>query len=239
MNTWGDRSNVAWDIETTGFDWSHEITVSGFWFPDAHATIIVNAPHSLNRPAIERQLSDRSHVPVEVVVAHAEREVLGEMRRVVFDRIERDYNRLVGYNAGSWGGGFDLPFTRTRCIRLGVDWVFDGVVFADLWDPINKRLNTTHTEYGISDSISSLVDAYTVLLTNTDADPHIGDDEYERYAQLQYDPFDESGSAVGHYQRGEIVPVCAHNLADVQRTWELGKLVDEFVPAKDITEKKL
>jgi hypothetical protein len=29
-------------------------------------------------------------------------------------------------------------------------------VFADLWEPVKKRLNTTHTAYGASDSTNSL-----------------------------------------------------------------------------------
>ena len=59
------------------------------------------------------------------------RELLEESRQVVFERLNRDYDWLVAYNAESWKGGFDLPFVRTRCIRQGVDWVFDGVLFAD------------------------------------------------------------------------------------------------------------
>lgn len=59
------------------------------------------------------------------------------------------------------------------------------------------------------------------------------------YRESPYDPFEDSGSAVAHYRRGELLPVCEHNLADVHRTWELGELVRQFTPAKDITEKKL
>lgn len=37
-----DRRHVAWDLETTGFGWDDEITVSGFWFPGGHTELIVN-----------------------------------------------------------------------------------------------------------------------------------------------------------------------------------------------------
>lgn len=50
----------------------------------------------------------------------------------LFDWFDKEYNRLVAYNADSWKGGFDLPFVRTRCIQRGVEWMFDGVTFADL-----------------------------------------------------------------------------------------------------------
>lgn len=55
----------------------------------------------------------------------------------------------------------------------------------------------------------------------------------------RYDPFEDLRSAAAHYQEGDLLLVCEHNLADIHRTWELGELVRAFVPAKDVTEKKL
>lgn len=39
-----DRRHVSWDLETTGFAWDAQITVSGFWFPggNGHAELVVN-----------------------------------------------------------------------------------------------------------------------------------------------------------------------------------------------------
>lgn len=237
-----DRDHVAWDIETTGFDWSEEITVSGFWFPGGHATLVVNVgPHAVDGDAFEERLSETCGAPVSVVVAEDETALLGETRQIVFERFDRDYNRLVAYNAESWKGGFDLPFVRTRCIRRGVEWVFDGVVFADLWEPVKKRLNTTYTAYGASDDANSLTGAYVLLFDRNDHLTHLLDDveEHMWYGESPYDPFDDSGSAAAHYREGDLLPVCLHNLADVHRTWELGELVRRFVSTKDVSEKKL
>jgi len=126
--------------------WSEEITVSGFWFPTGHATLIINTgPHSIDQRHLESELAETSNASVEVIGTDNEASLLEAMGRVIFDRVDREYNCLVAYNAESWKGGFDLPFARTRCIQHGVNWVFDGLVFADLWEPVKKRLNTTHT----------------------------------------------------------------------------------------------
>jgi len=237
-----DRDHVAWDIETTGFGWSEEITVSGFWFPSGHATLILNAgPHSIDTEAIEGRLSDVSGGTVSLLVADDEVALLESMQRVVFDRFDHDYNRLVAFNAESWKGGFDLPFVRTRCIRQGVDWMFDGVLFADLWEPLKKRLNTTHTAYGASADANSLTGSYSLLFGRNDRLPMLLDDfdEHAWYYEEPYDPFKDSGSAAAHYREGDLLPVLEHNLADVHRTWEIGELVRRFVSPKDITEKKL
>lgn len=243
MHQQRDRSNVTWDIETTGFGWSEEITVAGFWFPDGHATFILNAdPHSIDEDRITEQLSEISRSPVSLRVAGDEEDLLREMCQVVFRRFDREYNRLVAYNAESWKGGFDLPFVRTRCIRQGVDWMFDGIVFADLWQPVKKRLNTTHTAYGGSDSINSLTGAYVLLFNQNDTVSTLLENDVEGHSWYQdspYDPFDDSGSAAAHYSEGDILPVCLHNLADVHRTWELGELICQFVSSKDINDKKL
>lgn len=237
-----DRAHVAWDIETTGFGWSAELTVSGFWFPASHATLILNAgPHVVNETDIEERLTEACHASVSLVLADDETALLETMRRVVFERFDHDYNRLVAFNAESWKGGFDLPFVRTRCIRQGVDWMFDGVTFADLWEPIKKRFNTTYTAYNKSTSVNSLTGSYALLFGQNDRSEHLLEAfaEHTLYRESPYDPFDTSGSAAARYRDGDLLPVCLHNLADVHRTWELGELVREFVSPKDITEKKL
>jgi len=119
--------------------------------------------------------------------------------------------------------------------------MFDGVVFAELWEPVKKRLNTTHTAYGSSSDVNALTGAHEIL---SDRDNRLVDlldevDEHEWYRESPYDPFEDLGSAAARYREGDLLPVCLHNLADVHRTWELGELVRRFVPSKDVTEKKL
>lgn len=235
-----DRGHVAWDIETTGFGWSAEITVTGFWYPGDHATLIVNSGEPVDASTFETSLADESRASIRVQVADDEPALLQAMAEEVFKRFDYDYNRLVAYNADSWKGGFDLPFVRTRCIQQGVKWMFDGVEFADLWEPVKKRLNTTNTAYGSSSDVNTLTGAHDILFDEDGQLPVLENvDSHAWYRDSPYDPFEDSGSAVAHYRRGELLPVCFHNLADVHRTWELGELIRQYVPSYDITEKKL
>lgn len=160
-----DRSHVAWDIETTGLSWSDQITVSGFWLPDGRARLILNANgEGVDTHTFEQHLEDVSGgVPVTVIPTSDESGLLQEMHQLVFDYFDREYDRLIAFNAESWKSGFDLPFTRTSCIAHGVDWVFDGIEFADLWDPLKKRLNTTYSSYGSTSETNSLTGSHRIL----------------------------------------------------------------------------
>ncbi|MFC6838424.1 hypothetical protein [Halomarina ordinaria] len=238
----GHRSHVAWDIETTGLSWSDQITVSGFWLPDGRARLILNTNgDDVDMHAFDQHLEDVSGgVPVTVITTSDEQGLLQAMHQLVFDYFDRDYNRLIAFNAESWKSGFDLPFTRTSCIAHGVDWMFDGIEFADLWDPLKKRLNTTYSSYGSTSETNSLTGSHAILFDQHHlVDQFLSEWEGPWYRDHEYDPFDDSGSAIGHYQRGDYLPVLQHNLADVHRTWELGELIRVFVSQKDITAKKL
>jgi len=119
--------------------------------------------------------------------------------------------------------------------------MFDGVLFADLWEPLKKRLNTTYTAYGASGDANSLTGSYSLLFGQNDRLPMLLDDLDGNawYHEGVHDPFEDSRSAAAHYREGDLLPVLEHNLADVHRTWELGELVRRFVSPKDVTEKKL
>lgn len=239
-----DRRHVAWDLETTGFAWSDEITVSGLWFPSGTAELVVNTDGgTVDEHLVSEQLEELSGGSVSVMMAETETALLETIQEVMFERFDRQYNRLVAFNAESWKRGFDLPFLRTRCFEHDFEWVFDGIQFADLWDPLKKRLNTTHTAYGESDSVNSLTGAHELLFSQVPPTTLQTEQQSETlhpwYRQNPYDPFDDSSSAVTSYNNGEYLPILEHNLADVHRTWELGELVREYVSPKDITTKKL
>ena len=239
-----NRSHVAWDIETTGFAWNDEITVSGFWFPAGHADLILNtnATH-VDTDRIEEELQTVSGgVPLTVVAADNETELLTSTAQVLFEKFDREYNRLIAFNAEVWKGGFDLPFVRTRCFKNGVNWIFDGIQFVDLWDALKKRINTTHTAYGGSISVNSLTGAHKILFSKPEVPDSVlpdNEEDYSWYREYEYDPFNSSGSAASRYRTEDYLPVLQHNLADVHRTWEIGELIREFVSAKDFNTKKL
>lgn len=236
-----NRQYVAWDLETSGFAWDAQITVSGFWLPGGHAELVMNTGDTTVEPdQYEAQLEQVSDATVTITATEDETALLETLQRVIFNRFDRDYNRLTAFHADSWKGGFDLPFLRTRCIHNDVEWVFDGLSFCDLWEPVMKRLNTTASYWDKHDDVNSLEGAHGILLGDgpppglAEATP-----DHPWYADRSYDPFASSGSASYCYERGELLPVAQHNLADVHRTWELAELVRAFVPSKDLTEKKL
>lgn len=238
-----NRQYIAWDLETTGFAWGDKITVTGFWFPGGggHAELIVNTGNTSIEPdQHETHLEQVSNATVTVTATDNEAALLESLQHVIFDRFDREYNRLTAFHADSWKGGFDLPFLRTRCIARGVEWVFDGLSFCDLWEPTTKRLNTTATYWDKHDDVNSLEGTHGILFGNGPP-PMLAEEvpDHPWYADREYDPFASSGSASYCYERNELLPIVQHNLADIHRTWELGELVRMFVPSKDITEKKL
>lgn len=220
--------------------------MSGFWFPDSTSVILLNTK-TTDTPESSSTYEDilaalHPDISATVHICAGEQELLRQQQELVFDRFDRDYNRLVAFNADSWQGGFDLPFLRTRCFRLDEPWMFSGIQFADLWEPVKKRLNTTHVTKGRSTDINSLVGSHKTLFqddhTPLDSIPDTPD-THPWYRTNPYDPFRDSGSAVYCYNNDDYLPVLKHNLADVHRTWELGELIRQYVPSKDITTKKL
>ncbi|UPV72937.1 hypothetical protein M0R89_10295 [Halorussus limi] len=238
-----DRKQISWDLETTGFAWNAKITVSGFWFPSENGTVelVLNTSDTeIDVDQYETHLENISGATVTVTPADGEAALLEVLQRVVFDRFDREYNRLTAFHGDSWKGGFDLPFLRTRCIDHGIDWVFDNVMYCDVWDPVKKRLNTTAKYWGTHDDVNSLDAAHDILFGD-DVPPVLAEaaPDHQWYANREYDPFASSRSASYCYERGELLPVAQHNLADLHRTWELAELVRAYIPNTDITEKKL
>ena len=215
-----DHRQVAWDIETTGFGYDDYVTAMGFWWPDGHADLLCNIRG--DEAAVERyetQLSEAADIPVRVTPVEDETELLRAATRVVFDRFDRERNRLIAFNADSWKGGFDLPFLRTRCLVRDVDWPFGGVQFADLWEPIKKRMNTTEiTPGGSSADTNDLTGTHGLLFGRSEVSPSVLEevpDDHTWHGERRYDPFEDSGSAVIRHREGDHLDVLRHNLADV------------------------
>jgi len=176
---------------------------------------------------------------VRVHVCESENDLLLKMHDVVFEQFETNYNRLIAFNADSWQGGFDLPFLRTRCLAHDHPWMFEDLEFADLWQPIKKRINTTNPAYDTTTDINSLTGSHKIIFNQHSTAALDNSPDYPAYRTHPYDLFPDSSSAVYSYHHGEYLPVLKHNLADIHRTWELGEIVHQYVSPKDITTKKL
>lgn len=63
----------------------------------------------------------------------ADRRILKHLCEVVWQ-----YDRLIGHYSGPWR--FDLPFLRTRCIRLGLEFPTQGMMWISDTYPMAKKL---------------------------------------------------------------------------------------------------
>ena len=106
-------ATIAFDIETTGFSTTDQLTVVGF---DAEigSRVFLNTAESACASDIEERVNDHLTTPVTLSVHDDEGALLDAVKTFVDTTIaQRDAN-LVAYNGETWQGAFDLPFLRTR-----------------------------------------------------------------------------------------------------------------------------
>lgn len=206
---------VAFDIETTGFDAGDVVTVVGFAVP-LGVRVFVNTDGRA-APDMEDIGGD---VPVKVSTHSSEQGLLAAVSGFVEERFCDADVLLVAYNGERWRGGFDLPFLRTRFARLDLPWPFTDVPYADVLPIVSKRFNTTVD----GDAHSDLDTAYELLCGGV-------------YGEL--DPFEESGEAVTAFEDGAFAVLAAHNVADVLRTRDLGRLAERYCSKSDFNVKSL
>lgn len=204
---------VAFDIETTGFAVTDVVTVVGFALPLGVRVFV----QTDGRPAgdVESKVGERVDRPVQVSVHECERALLRAVERFAAERLVDEEVLIVAYNGQRWKGGFDLPFLRSRYAVLDEAWPFQEVPYADLLPVLTRRFNTTG---GDGDSRSDLPGVYEVLCAGSAGG---------------LDPFTESSEAVAAFEDGEFVPLVLHNVADVVRTRELGRLAQRYCSKSD------
>ncbi|EMA57493.1 hypothetical protein C470_14543 [Halorubrum distributum JCM 13561] len=172
----------------------------------------------------DRTAPDIGEVGGDVVVktsTHAsEHGLLTAVSGFVEERFRDADVLLVAYNGERWRGGFDLPFLRTRFARLDIPWPFTDVPYADVLPLVTKRFNTTVD----GDEHGDLDGAYDVLCDGT-------------YGEL--DPFAESSEAVTAFENGEFAALASHNVADVLRTRDLGRLAEQYCSKSEFNVKSL
>ena len=209
---------VAFDIETTGFDVDDEVTVVGFAVPMGVRVFVQTGGREAAgvESAVEAGVSETL---VRISTHASERALLIAVIEFVAERV-RDDMLLVAYNGERWSGGFDLPFLRTRYAQRDLAWPFVDVPYADVMPLVTDRFNTTVD----GAEQSGLVTAYDVLCGGADGD---------------LDPFDDSVEAVAAFEDGRFAPLVLHNVADVLRTRALGRAAERYCSKSEFNVKSL
>ena len=210
---------VAFDIETTGFDVDDEVTTVGFALPMGVCVFVQTGGSDASR--VGSRVEDCVPGTLVSVSTHAsERALLVAVAEFVSERFSGDDVLLVAFNGERWRGGFDVPFLRTRCALRDVPWPFVDVPFADVMPVVTNRFNTSVN----GEQVSDLAGTYDVL-----CDGSYGD----------VDPFDESVEAVTAFRDGRFAVLVQHNVADVLRTRALGRVAERYCSKSEFRVKSL
>ena len=209
---------VAFDIETTGFDVEDEVTVVGFGLSMGVRVFVQTA----GRPPgdVTSEVEAATDAVVNVSTHSSEEELLAAASEFVADRLCGSDVLLVAYNGERWRGGFDVPFLRTRYAKIGVAWPFADVAYADVMPVVTDRFNTTVD----GEEHRDLAGVYEVLCDGG-------------YGAV--DPFDGSEAAVAAFENGWFAELVLHNVSDVLRTQALGRVAERYCSKSDFGVKSL
>jgi len=205
---------VAFDIETTGFQTTDQVTVIGF-DADISSRVFLNLDDRETPSSLVERLDEEMNPSVVLSTHNSETALLEAMSGFVESSLRTQEIKLVAYNGETWKGGFDLPFVRTRLNAHDLEWPFVGLPYIDLMDVIESRFNTMDT---------SLTAVYEELL---------GDDLSD------LDPFGDSSEAVEAWESGDFEPVVRHNVADIRRTRALMDVAERYCSKSDFSMKSL
>ena len=205
---------VAFDIETTGFQTTDQVTVVGF-DADISSRVFLNVDDRGKPSSLKKRLGEEMNPDVVLSTHESEATLLRAVTDFVESSLTTQEIKLVAYNGETWNGGFDLPFVRTRLTTHDLDWPFFDLPYIDLMDVFESRFNTTET---------SLTAVYEELL---------GDDLGE------LDPFEDSSEAVDAWESGDFEPVVRHNVADIRRTRALMDVAEKYCSKSDFSMKSL
>ena len=214
-----DLELVAIDIETTGFSVEDEVTVIGLEFALGSRV----AYQTGGRPVeeVEAQVEAECEHTVAVEGHDHEEVMLRGISAYIRYRLMNDDVLLVAYNGETWQGGFDLPFLRTRFAIHDIPWPFIDVPYADLLPIVKKLFNTTRN----GESNNDLPTAHDLLC------PAFGD--------APADPFEDSGEAVTAFEEGRYEELVRHNVADIVRTRQLGRVAQQYASKSDFSLKSM
>ena len=205
---------VAFDIETTGFETTDQVTVIGF-DADISSRVFLNLDDRENPSFLAERLDDEMDPSVVLSTHESEKALLEAMNDFVESSLTSQEIKLVAYNGETWNGGFDLPFVRTRLNAHDLEWPFIDLPYIDLMDVFDSRFNTTE---------ASLTAVYEELL---------GEDLSD------LDPFEDSSEAVDAWEHGDFELVVRHNVADIRRTRALMDVAERYCSKSDFSMKSL
>ncbi|WP_277543670.1 ribonuclease H-like domain-containing protein [Haloarcula laminariae] len=209
-----DLKTVAFDIETTGFATTDQLTVIGF---DAaiSSRVFLNTGEQTSPSQLEQRLNEELETPITLSVHDSEAALLEAMTAFVDATIADQECKLVAYNGDTWNGGFDLPFLRTRLTAHDLGWPFAELPYVEVLDVFESRFNTTE---------DTLDGVYEELIGTGLSD---------------VDPFTDSAAAVTAWENGNFEQLVLHNIADIRRTRALMELAERYCSKSDFSMKSL
>jgi len=207
-------STVAFDIETTGFTTTDQLTVVGS-DADISSRVFLNVDERSPPDTLEARLNAQLQSPLTLSIHQSEAALLDNLTAFVESTLADRNSKLVAYNGETWNGGFDLPFLRTRLTLHDVEWPFADLPYIDVMDVFKSRFNTTE---------NTLPAVYTELIDDGLSD---------------LDPFSDSGEAVAAWEVGNFESVVLHNVADIRRTRALMQLAERYCSKSDFSMKSL
>ena len=213
---------VAFDIETTGFEATAQVTVLGLVFPKAVRVFVNIGEYAVDAETLEASQSAQCDDHVVLTTHDSEAALLTAFSTTVSEKIgPRDYF-LTAYNGELWKSGFDLPFLRTRFLAHEIQWPFEDVPYADLLPIFKARFNTTPSNG--DDHQTTLGGVYERL---------IGGELTAR------DPFDDSAKAIEAFESGEFDRLVQYNITDILRTQALANVAQRYCSKSDFKLKSL
>lgn len=209
-----ELGTVTFDIETTGFAVDDQLTVLGF-DADVGSQIFLNTGGRSWSAKLAGRINDELHHSASIAIVETEQELLSEMHSFVESTLADRDVKLVAYNGERWGGGFDLPFLRTRLCYHGLSWPFAELPYIDAMDAFETRFNKSE---------DTLTGVYDELIGGQLTD---------------LDPFEDSEEAVEAWEQGKFELVILHNVADIRRTRALMRLAERYCSKSDFSMKSL
>lgn len=140
---------IPFDIETTGFKAAEDdfVTTIVLYHDDMYHIWLNTNGETVDADTVQSEIIEGSELGnVILYVCETEKKTLQNVKDYL-DTHTDDNTILTAFNGETFRGNtdFDVPFLRTRCFRNGVEWMFDGYWYADIYEVFSQssRFDTT------------------------------------------------------------------------------------------------